>query len=156
RSAERRGNPFTLFHAAFSWTDGLCRQGRLDEALALSERIFDVAEVAPMVSPFAAAARALVLLEQGRLDDAQPWCDRLTRLADGPPWFLVVGYDLHRQGALAYRKGELEKACRAFDQLEQLSSRWGLLDPATIPWAADAIAAYLACDRATDAQRVVD
>jgi DNA-binding NarL/FixJ family response regulator len=156
RSAERWGNPFALFHAAFSWTDGLCRLGRLAEALALSERLFEVAEVAPMVSAFATAARALVLLEQGRLRDAEPWCDQLTRLANGQRWFLVVGYDLHRRGTLAFRKGEMEMACSAFDQLGRLSRQWGLLDPATIPWAADAISAYLACDRAADAQRVVD
>jgi tetratricopeptide (TPR) repeat protein len=79
----------------------------------------------------------------------------LTRLANGHRWFLVVGYDLHRRGTLAFRRGEMEKACSAFDQLEQLSSQWGLLDPATIPWAADAISAYLACDRGADARRVV-
>jgi DNA-binding CsgD family transcriptional regulator/tetratricopeptide (TPR) repeat protein len=155
-SAEQRNDPFALFHAAFSWTDGLCRLGRLEEAFLLSERVFEVAEVAPLVEPFAAAARALVLLEQGRLQEAAHWTDQLASLADRHRWFLVVGYDLHRRGTLAWRGGQVEKACAIFGQLEQKVEAWGLRDPSTIPWAADAISSYRACDRAADVERVVE
>jgi DNA-binding CsgD family transcriptional regulator len=156
RSAEVRGNPFALFHATFSWTDGLCRLGRLDDALAWSERVFELAEVVPMALPFAIAGRALALLERGRLGDAAACCERLARLATGHRWFLVTGYDLHRRGTLALRSGDLETACRLFGRLEGLADQWGLLDPCCIPWAADAISAYVACDRVADARRVVD
>jgi DNA-binding CsgD family transcriptional regulator len=156
RAAESGNNPFTLFHAAFSWSDGLCRLGRLQEAGLLSERVFDVAEVAPMVQPFAAAARALVLLEQGRLQEAAHWTDQLASLATRHNWFLVAGYDLHRRGTLAWRSGQVEKACAIFGQLEERVDVWGLRDPSTILWAADAISAYIACDRLIDAQRVVE
>jgi DNA-binding CsgD family transcriptional regulator len=156
RVAEYGNDPFALFHAAFSWTDGLCRLGRLDEACLLSERVIEVAEVAPMVQPFAAAARALVLLEQGRLQEAVRWTDQLTSLATGHRWFLVVGYDLHRRGTLAWRSGQVEKACAIFGELETTVNVWGLRDPSTILWAADAISANVACDRLTDARRVVE
>jgi DNA-binding CsgD family transcriptional regulator len=96
------------------------------------------------------------LLEQGQLLEAETWCGQLAQLASGHRWFLVVGYDLHRRGTLAWRRGAVDQAYQAFGELEQLSTRWGLLDPSTIPWAGDAIAAYIACDRADDAQRVVD
>jgi DNA-binding CsgD family transcriptional regulator len=155
-SAEQRNDLFALFHAAFSWTDGLCRLGRLEEALSLSERLFEVAEVAPLVQPFAVAARALVLLEQGRIQEARSWGDRLASLASEHPWFLVVGYDLHRRGTLAWRSGEVEEACAIFRELEGKAVIWGLRDPSTIPWAADAISAHLASGCVADAQRVVD
>jgi DNA-binding CsgD family transcriptional regulator len=156
RAAEERNDPFALFHAAFSWADGLCRLGRLEEAFSLSERVFEVAEVAPMVQPFAAAARSLVLLEQGRLQEAAPWIDQLASLASGHCWFLVVGYDLHRRATLAWRSGQVERACELFGQLEEQVDVWGLRDPSTILWAADAISAYVACGRLADAQRVVE
>jgi DNA-binding CsgD family transcriptional regulator len=156
RAAEQRNDPFALFHAAFSWTDGLCRLGRLEEAFVLSERVFEVAEVAPIVQAFALAARSLVLLEQGRLQEAVPWIDQLASLASEHRWFLVVGYDLHRRGTLAWRSGQVEKACAMFGQLEEKVDLWGLRDPCTILWAADAISAYVASDRVADAQRVVE
>jgi DNA-binding NarL/FixJ family response regulator len=156
RSAEQRNDPFALFHAAFSWTDGLCRLGRLEEAFVLSERVFEVAEVAPMVRPFAVASRAMVLLEQGRLDEASRWTDQLASLATGHRWFLVVGYDLHRRGTLAWRSGQLEEACAIFEQLEERADVWGLRDPSTVPWAADAMSAYRACNRPDDVERVVE
>jgi DNA-binding CsgD family transcriptional regulator len=156
RRSERRNDPFGLFHAAFSWTDGLCRLGRFDEASSMCDRVFEVAEVAPMVLPFAVAARSLVLLEKGCLQEATPWIDHLASLASGYRWFLIVGYDLHRRGTLAWRSGDLDKACAIFRQLEEKVHVWGLQDPCTIPWAADAISTYLAGGRVADAQRVVE
>jgi len=156
RSAELHREPFALFHAAFSWSDGLCRLGRLDEALALADRVFEVADVAPGVLAFAAAARALVLLEQGRLHEASDCCDKLADLASDHRWFLVRGYDLHRRATLAWRSGRVVEACELFERLEGLANEWGLRDPSTIPWAGDAVFAYMACDRAADAQRVVE
>jgi len=156
RSAELHREPFALFHAAFSWSDGLCRLGRLDEALALADRVFEVADVAPGVLAFAAAARALVLLEQGRLHEASDCCDNLADLASDHRWFLVRGYDLHRRATLAWRSGRVVEACELFERLEGLANEWGLRDPSTIPWAGDAVSAYMACDRAADAQRVVE
>jgi DNA-binding CsgD family transcriptional regulator len=156
RSAKQRNEPFGLFHAAFSWTDGLCRLGRLDEAFALSERVFEVAEVAPLALPFAVAARALVLLERGLLQEASTWTNQLASLASGHRWFLIAGYDLHRRGTLAWRSGDVESACAIFAQLEEKVRVWGLRDPATIPWASDALSAYLACGLIAQAERVVD
>jgi DNA-binding CsgD family transcriptional regulator len=155
RHAEQHSEPFTLFHATFSWTDALCRLGRLEEARVLVDKVFEMADVAPGVLPFAAAARALVLLELGRLGEAAEWCERLAELANGHQWFLVRGYDLHRRATLAWRTGRAEEACSLFARLEQLADEWGLRDPSSIPWAADAISAHVACDRDSDAQRVV-
>jgi DNA-binding CsgD family transcriptional regulator len=98
----------------------------------------------------------MVLLELGRLQEAEHWCDQLAHHAQRHPWFLIHGYNLHRRATLAWRKGNADQACTLFAELEELVTRWGLVDPSTIPWAGDAISAYLACSRPADARRVVD
>jgi DNA-binding CsgD family transcriptional regulator len=75
---------------------------------------------------------------------------------DGHAWYLVIGYDLRLRGMLALRQGDVETACQIFARLEDLAEGWGVLDPSHIPWAEDAIAAYLPCGRDADARRVVE
>jgi pentatricopeptide repeat protein len=66
-SAERRCEPITLIRAAIAWIDGLCRLGRLNEALSLVDRLTELTELfPPYLSPVASTYRALVLLEQGQ------------------------------------------------------------------------------------------
>jgi hypothetical protein len=66
-SAERRCEPITLVQATIAWIDGLCRLGRLTEALALADRLSELAELLPpYLFPFAITYRAWVLLEQGQ------------------------------------------------------------------------------------------
>jgi DNA-binding CsgD family transcriptional regulator/Flp pilus assembly protein TadD len=149
-------NLFGVFQAAFSWTDGLCRLGRLEEALALSERVFEVAKSAPVALPFAVAARAQVLLEQGRLEDARVVCRQLAALAARHRQCRVVGHDLHLRGTLAWRNGDVEEACATFRTLQELIDEWGLHDASTFRWAADAMSAYLDCGETADAERVVE
>jgi DNA-binding CsgD family transcriptional regulator len=102
--------------------------------------------------PLARAAKGLVLLEMGRLTEAAACQDT----AAGPDWYLAVGYQLRLSATLAYRQGQIGTACSMFAELEQRMSEWGVADPAHIPYAADAIAAYLAAGRRGDAARVVD
>jgi DNA-binding CsgD family transcriptional regulator len=156
-ATEQRGEPFLIFHASFSLADGLRRLGRLGESLVLSERALDAADVVPLALPLANAGKALTLLEAGRLDEAAALSERVTAVVhDSYPWYLAMGYDLRLRGMLALRQGAVETACQTFARLEDLAEDWGLLDPSHIPWADDAIAAYLLCDRNADARRVVE
>jgi DNA-binding CsgD family transcriptional regulator len=152
RIAEDRAEPFLLFHATLSSSDMLCRLGRLDEALEMADRACDVGELLPVGLPLARAAKGLALLETGQLADAAGNADQ----AVGPEWYLATGYQLRLHATLAYRKGQIDAACSAFDALEQRTGEWGIADPSHIPYAADAIAAYLAADRTGDARRVAD
>jgi len=150
--AEDRAEPFLLFHAALSSSDMLCRLGRLDEALDMADRACDVADLLPVGLPLARAAKALALLETGQLAEAAAYTDQ----AVGPEWYLATGYQLRLDATLAYRQGRIDAACSAFDALEQRTGEWGIADPSHIPYAADAIAAYLAAGRPGDAARVAD
>lgn len=154
RTAEDRGEPFLLFHAALSSSDALCRLGRLSEALAMAERACDVAELLPVGLPLARAAKGLALMEAGRLAEAAACQDQDP--AGGPEWYLAIGCQLRLRATLAYRQGQIGAACSAFDLLEQSIGEWGLADPSQIPYGADAIAAYLAAGRCDDARRVAD
>lgn len=68
----------------------------------------------------------------------------------------VDGLELHLRAVLAHRQGDAETACSLFTQLQQWADRTGEADPSYLPWAADAIAAPLACVRDTDARHIID
>jgi pentatricopeptide repeat protein len=157
-SAEHRSEPITQVQAATAWIDGLCRLGRLDEALTLVDRLTELTELSPYASPLAISYRALVLLEQGQLEQAALCCTRLPTTTHHDRYSLhrADGLELHVRAVLAYRQGDAETACLLFAQLEQWADRTGEADPSYLPWAADAIAAHLACGRDTDAQHVID
>lgn len=157
-SAERRCEPITLIQAATAWIDGLCRLGRLNEALPLADLLVELAELFPHCSPLASTYRALVLLEQGQLEQAALCCAQLPTKIHHDRYSLhrTDGFELHVRGVLAHRQGDAETACSVFAQLEEWADRTGEVDPSYVPWAADAVAAYLACGRHTDAWHVID
>lgn len=157
-SSERRCEPLTWLQAAIAWIDGLCRLGRLQEALALVDRLIELVELFPRGSPLAITYQALVLLEQGQLEQAALCCAQLASKIYSHRYSLhrADGLELYVRGVLAYRQGDAEGACSLFAQLKDWADHTGEVDPSYVPWAADAIAAYLACGRDTDARQVID
>ncbi len=157
-SAEHRCEPLTLVEAAIAWIDGLCRLGRLDEALTHVDRLIELAELfPPYLSPLAITYRALVLLEQGHLEQAALRCAQLpTRIHHRYSMHQADGLKLYVRGVLAHRQGDAETACALFAELQEWADRTGEVDPSFLPWAADAVAAYLSCGRDTDARHVID
>ncbi|MGH3769038.1 MAG: helix-turn-helix transcriptional regulator [Pseudonocardiaceae bacterium] len=156
-SAERRCEPITLLQAATAWTDGLCRLGRLAEAAALADRLLELAELLPRAAALAISYRALVLLEQGELEQAAHCFSQPTKIHnDGHNMHHADGLECHVRGVLAYRQGDTETACALFTQLQEWAERTGEVDPSYLPWACDAVAAHLASGRDSDAQRVID
>ncbi len=155
RAAEQRAEPFLLFHASFSLSDLLCRLGRLDEALAQARRALEIAELVPVALPLATAAEGLALLEAGKLVEAAARRDRLREMPGRDDWYLARGCALRLDGTLALRQGDHEAACATFRLLEEHCAQAGERDPCHIPWALDAIAAYLTSDRPDEGRRIV-
>jgi tetratricopeptide (TPR) repeat protein len=157
-SAERRNEPLTLLRAAMAWTDCLCRLGRLREACSAVERLIELVELFPHGSPLAITHQAVVLLELGKFDEAELCCARLPtrRRQDHYSLHRSDGWELYVRGVLAYRRGDTDAARSLFARLEEWANRTGELDPSFVPWAADAVAAYLACGREADARHVID
>jgi DNA-binding NarL/FixJ family response regulator len=101
----------------------------------------------------AAAVRANVLLDLGRLDEAGEWSERAIG-ASGD-----VGYNAicacFPRGVLAMRRGDPEAACVTFDSLREMTAALDVRDPGTVPWLGEAISAYLAGGREADARRLI-
>jgi tetratricopeptide (TPR) repeat protein len=157
-SAERRCEPLSLLLAAMAWIECLCRLGRLNEAVPAVERLIELVELFPYGSPLALTYRAWVLLELGQLEQAALCCAQLPIKPHRGRYSLhrTDGMQLHVRAVLAHRQGDAETACSLFAQLEEWADRTGEADPSFVPWAADAVAAYLACNRDTDARHVID
>ena len=156
-AAERRSDPMAVAQALYYRTTLRWRLCQLDEALALSARLLEAADLVPVMTPNAAAARALILLDLGRLDEAEDWCARAEAAAGGGDslGYAVMASHLPR-GTLALRRGDLDSACATFSALGEIADALEVRDPGTVPWAADALAAYLACGREAAAGRLID
>ena len=154
-AAERRSDPMAVAMALLYRTRLRWRLGQLDGALALSARLLEAADLVPVLAPVAAADRALVLLDLGRLDEAEDWCARVDTGRTGSLGYTVMLGHLPR-GTLALRRGDLDSACATFTALWAMAEALEVRDPCTVPWAADAIAAYLASLREADAGRLID
>jgi DNA-binding CsgD family transcriptional regulator len=156
-AAERRSDPMAVAQALYYRTTLRWRLGQLDEALALSVRLLDAADLVPVMTPNAAAVRAMVLLDLGRLDEAEDWCARAAAAAGGGDslGYAVMASHLPR-GTLALRRGDLDNACATFSTLWEIADALEVRDPGTVPWAADALSAYLACRRDAAAGRLIN
>ena len=158
-SAERHCQPLMLLQATTAWIDGLCRLGRLHEASTMVNRLLELVELFPHESPLASIYQALVLLEQGRLDQAALCCAQLPATRHRSARYSLHrpdGLELHVRGVLAHRQGDVETAAGLFTQLEHWADRTGEVDPSYVPWAAEAITVHLACGRDSDARHVID
>jgi DNA-binding CsgD family transcriptional regulator len=155
-AAERRSNPMAaalalLFRTRVSW-----RLGRLDEALALSTRLTGYIDLVPLITPMAAAWHAVILLDLGRPGEAADWsarADEPVGRGDGVGYNVVV-VQLPR-GLLALRRGDPQAAAAAFTTAWQTADALEHRDPGAVGWAADAIAAFLACGRDGDARQLI-
>jgi DNA-binding CsgD family transcriptional regulator len=155
-AAERRSDPLgmaiaLMFRARASW-----KLGRLDEALELSARLIDYTDLAPVITPLAAADRAMILLDCGRLDEAARWSARAEQAAAGGTRIAYTTLPTYLpRGTLALRRGDPETACAAFSTLWRLADESQVRDPGTIHWAGEAIASFLAAGRHATAGRLI-
>ncbi len=155
-AAEQRCDPMAaalalLFRARVSW-----RLGRLDEALALSTRLTGYIDLVPVLTPMATAWHAVILLDVGRPGEAADWSARADEAVSHGD---RVGYSvvtvLLPRGLLALRRGDPQAAAAAFSTAWQTADALQHRDPGAVGWAADAIAAFLACGRDGEARRLI-
>jgi len=155
-AAEQRSDPMAaalglLFRARVSW-----RLGRLDEALALSTRLTGYIDLVPVLAPMAAAWHAVILADVGRPGEAADWSARADEAVSRGD---RVGYSvvtvLLPRGLLALRRGDPQAAAAAFSTAWQTADALEHRDAGAVGWAADAIAAFLACGRDGEARRLI-
>jgi DNA-binding CsgD family transcriptional regulator len=157
REAEQKRHPMNLFEGQYLLTELRRRTGRLAEASVLVDQLMGSAELMPFALPLAVAEKILVLLDLGQLDEAGRWCRKLDEMTAGKARLGRVWTLSHFDRALlAWRQGDVQEAARMSGLLERSSRRVDLLEPCLYPWAAPAVAAYLACEEEDDAARVVE
>jgi DNA-binding CsgD family transcriptional regulator/Tfp pilus assembly protein PilF len=139
------------------YSETLVRTGRLAEALAVSEQACDLAEAATHVTAtLATVGMAHVLLQLGRHDESDIWCDRAEKMAlqGRVTWIpLLRVWDLRGQRQL--RDGKPARAAELYVQAMDLAERIGLGEPCVVPWAGHAVKAQVAAGATVEAERVL-
>jgi tetratricopeptide (TPR) repeat protein len=154
-STDQASVPEDIAAHAFGHSCALTRMGRLDEALVAVNTALSLADLAPLVEPFAAVARAHIQLYRGELDDSARWCQRAetAAAARGARWALLSLWDVlgHRR----LQEGAATEACEHYARLEAAVHQMEFGEPCLPPWPRHAIGAYLAGGRTDDAERVL-
>jgi DNA-binding CsgD family transcriptional regulator/Tfp pilus assembly protein PilF len=135
----------------------LVRLGRLEDALRVTDRACEVAELATHVTAtLATVNRAHVLLLLGREDESEAWCDRAEAMAvqGRGAWLpLLRVWDIRGQRLLG--DGAPARAAERYRRAMDLTLEVGLGEPCVVPWAGHAITAHLICGDLAEARRVL-
>jgi len=156
-AAEQSGTSLTAGALGLSVTYAvlLLRMGRLAEALRITGRVLDLADVMPALTTTTSVLHAEILLQTGRTDEAAQWLAR----AESAPVFRACWQPALRLGGLrglrALRAGEWDAASTHYLAVESLSGRAGIEEPCLLMWARHAITAHLRAGRTADAERVL-
>jgi DNA-binding NarL/FixJ family response regulator len=155
RAAERMRLPVAIATVAVMHGDTCLRTGQLREALELADRATLLADLAPERAFWAAITHAYVLNETGQLEECAEWFRRARALADPDDNWAGRVWLLHVEAVLAMHDRRTADACSCFDRLRVLTSQLQILEPCIVPWAGDAIIAYLYAGRMDDAIAVL-
>ena len=156
-AAEDSSGVLRIGSAMVMQCDGLNRLGRMEESLALLRRVTAAPEpIPPVVAPIVALAYAATLQLLGRAEESEAWWQRARRnaLAQGAQPTLLWLW--HLRGSQRLQQGRLDEACDLYQRVEELKDTLGLDEPCAVPWARDAIRAYLAAGQVDRARSVLD
>src|SRR5438105_4605209 len=155
QAAERMRLPVAIAAVAVMHGDTCLRTGKLREALELADRAWLLADLAPERAFWAAITHAYALNEIGQIEECAEWFRRARALADPDENWAGRVWLLHIEAVLAIHDRRTADACAIFDRLQVLASRLQILEPCIVPWAGDAITAYLHGLRMDDARAVL-
>ncbi|TMF46446.1 MAG: hypothetical protein E6I24_08355 [Chloroflexi bacterium] len=155
QAAERMRLPVAIAALAVMHGDTCIRMGKLQEALQLADWATLLSDLAPERAFWAAIIHAYTLAEMGQMDECAEWYRRSTTLADPNETWAGRLWLLHIEAVLAMHARRTADACALFDRLRALADRLQILEPCVVPWAGDAITAYLYGSRIDDARAVV-
>jgi tetratricopeptide (TPR) repeat protein len=155
QAAERMRLPVAIATVAVMHGDTCLRMGRLREALELADRATMLADLAPERAFWAAIIHAYALAEIGQMEECAEWFRRSSALADPSEQWAGRVWLLHIEAVLAMHERRTPDACALFDRLRVLADQLQILEPCIVPWAGDAITAYLYGGRMEDAMAVL-
>lgn len=153
--AERSGSPHAIVSLAAHHADTVARQGRLEEALTLSDGAIALGELAPMADAFAYAVHALLLWHLGRPEESETYCRRAEEAAtDRGQWFPLLRV-LHLRALRSAHRGDLDGACGLYTRLADETARLGIGEPCLVPWTRHAVVAHQRAGDLQQAERVL-
>jgi DNA-binding CsgD family transcriptional regulator len=155
QAAEQQGAVEEEATVLVACADTLVRRLRIGEAGRMADRAARLSDLVPLAGPFAAVARAHVLLHMGRLEESQACIGTAQPIVEAiGAWSaeLWLSYD---QGWRLVAEGRFTEASQTYAAMEAISRRVGIGEPCEVPWACHAIAAYIGCGRHSDALRVI-
>jgi DNA-binding CsgD family transcriptional regulator len=156
--AVKGGAPLLIATLAISYADTLSRLGRPREALELVEGALALSDLAPW-APWSDLARAVLLTELGRDEDAEPHVEALRLfLAETPPQYFAPA-SLRLDVLDAWRlmgAGEAEQASERMLHAAWIAQLSGWREPCTVPWAGVGVDAHLAAGRPDRAEALLE
>src|SRR5438067_262581 len=155
QAAERMRLPVAIAALSVMHGDTCIRMGNLQEALQLADRATLLSDLAPERAFWAAIIHAYTLAEMGQMAECTEWYRRSMALADPNENWAGRVWLLHIEAVLAMHDRRTADACALFDGLRALADRLQILEPCVVPWAGDAITAYLYGGRIDDATTIV-
>jgi DNA-binding CsgD family transcriptional regulator len=154
-AAERMGLPVAIAAVTVMHADTCIRTGKLRLALELADQATVLSELAPERTFWAAITHAYILAEMGRMDDSRLWWQTAKALAEPDEASVGRVWLWHMEAVLAMHARETEQACAVFDRLQALVNRLEIEEPCVVPWAGDAITAYLYGGKRDEAMAVI-
>ncbi len=155
-TAERLGLPIAIAAMAVMHADTCVRTGRLQEGLELVDRATSLADLAPERAFWAAIAHAYILADMGRMEECAAWWRIAESLgSDAEDWAGKL-WLWHVEAVLEMHARQTAAACALFERIEALARRLQVVEPCVVPWAGDAVTAYLYGGRFEDALRVIN
>lgn len=149
---DRAGAASASATAAIHIANCAIRGGRLHEALAVSERALELADLTPGVIGYAHLARADALAWLGRFEESEAACEQAEALGGGE-WF-AREWLAHVRGMRLLWQGD-ERAAEELAVAEDIARRAGVREPCHLHWWNHAVAAHLAAGAADRARAVV-
>ncbi|WP_165825505.1 helix-turn-helix transcriptional regulator [Actinomycetospora cinnamomea] len=149
--AESGGRLHARLALQLSIVDASLRRGRLTDARRVLDELVRPAEAVPLLAESVAVAEAVLLIVMGDVERAEGVVAATTAVTwQSELWLAFL------RARLASARGDVEQAAAAYLATEQLADRYGVTDPACVPWAPPAVAAHLAAEALDDALRVRD
>jgi tetratricopeptide (TPR) repeat protein len=143
-AALQRGASLTYHTYTINHADTLWRIGRLEEAYALLGTALEVAELAPILAPFASVGMAHLCFELGADHDCAHWVERVEAAmpAMADPAYLRLWLSMISCGR-HLSSGRLDAAAAAADKAAEVARSSGIVEPCVVPWHGPAIEAYV-------------
>jgi ATP/maltotriose-dependent transcriptional regulator MalT len=129
---------------------------RVGDSLLVADRLLGLADLVPLVEPFARTIRSYALLELG--EEAQSISEGERAQSMAAPFGLWQCLLLlkHVDGLRLLRAGRFTDASLVYAELEMREQELGIAEPCTVPYARHAVVAHVRAGRIREAERVVE